>query len=1460
MIDSQTDNNEEMDVSNLDEVLDFSIVENPGANKVDTDPVDEESNEEVLNVSMTSIGDSSSGPMDSIYKGFDPNDYTEYLGRNIFMPSGGVESLNLDRANNQSFAEQAGSFLMQTAVGEIFGGTVEAAGYLLDFEGMANLITGNEKEYTNWLSDIGKKIREQTQESFEIYETNPGEMNFLDSGYWFKNGVSVASTLSMMFPALAGAKAARFLGRSISKIAAKGIKRGNKMLGKEIAEEAVDLSKNMSIRAEWATDGVTQAVISRHIENSMESSGTFEEVYSTRLQEVNPKTGELFTEDEARLSASQAASDNYRHGWLMLAQDMVQYMGIGKIFNPATKQMESAYKLATKSGKMKKAVGIATTFASEGAEEGYQHYIASRASLRSDLRAGLISKEEYDEEMSGVMSTDEAMTSMLFGGLGGSLFKAVGPKVNDLFKSKTRKEREEMASQMYESGLEARGKMYASLNIEKNKAESNDDVEQRQYQMDNIMIEMVIDGIENDRLEMVMEEIKNGPEMSKEELKAFEEKNGYKWEQALAKEGAEKALKVAKEIKEIHYKNLNKASNKNVDSHIVKAITANEYRGKLFSEMFDRSSKRNNETIENIKYDKINPPTQGFKDLMSINSQITALEKLVSLYEKTNKKETKQLKDDKAILVKSHIKNIKALKEKKEKFLKSEEYTKRDNSSNDSAAKDTYELSMPDVVGGYILSNEINDAIHTNNRKLKRLNDKVFQKKKKQQNQIEVINKSDNLDDLKSAREYIENEKDSNVINESEKKELLSAIEKREKELKKEEEALEVKRKQDQIEKEAKEELDKKNQDKTIPDNNGAAIVEEILEDPFSNEEIDHEGKDQDEDSIKLEIHVNAGKSISLFDGHDSENKKMSDISSKVYDDWINNTKDKIGTEIRYEYAKRGNHKGYKNKNTEEAKAVAAFNEAKDKGTEIPESVYKYYPLIAFVGEGNAAWVRFPNYRQAKNEETKKMFYENYYGERVKIINSLYNGVIPTTKIAHTAGGQLVTEVDENGSPKKNRIRDLKQIGEKGKIELNYSTSDGTINEINKKEKSKHFRGKVLSAGKDEKGNSIPYSGGLFLVLNKMDGTKFLTRLNLLEHTKDQADIIAEILVDVAVPPKRKPPTKNYEYKTPLRIILKKNPELAERMKEAMPNELKQLESGSVKDLLDLFVHISDSTKGNRTGLYMSGVNLYFGEKSEEIKPENRKEKLAELSKFLVENKKRQFSINMWNDTSKFPWYRDFAIDNKLINTDVVTGDQNEFQKGKYIDSEGNEKTRYVKAFAAPLPLSEEVNKKEEKTIDSTNDLKKPVQQGAADLVKEKEGVSEAEIRAAIKQKFPNNTYHLSLEEGKDLSGKEIPDKDLKDINEIRSELLNNQPTQETSDTEIINNNKESVSSENNKTLLDQPAEYAVEKGVLRRSGRLDANAKKAAESNNYTETEDEKGGHPGTNCRGKRKKDKKAL
>lgn len=1200
--------------------------------------------------------------------------------------------LGARRAELQPWTDQLGNAITQAVVGEIVGGTIEGVGYLLDFEGIANLVTGNEKEFTNWFSDMGKSLREGTQDATQIYEDTPGEMNLSDSGYWFKNSVSVASTLSMMLPSMAATKGLGMLGRGASKLAGKAGRSVGKKLGREVSEEAFDVAKQMGIQAEWMTEGITQAVVSRHIENSMEASGTFEEIYNERINQINPKTEKKFTEDEARLSASEGAASNYKHGWAMLAQDMAQYLSIGKVFNPVTRQMEVARKFATKSNIpqwAKKAAAVGGTFLSEAGEEGYQHYIASRAKLQSDLKAGLISKEEYDNQLSEVMSSDEAATSMLFGGLGGSVFQMVGPKANDAFKSKDRKEFEEAASENFNSALGDRNKAFAALQIQKNKADQGGNEREIEMAQDDIILSMVLDGIDSNNMEMVMTAIKDGPAMTEEELSKFEKDNGYEWDTELAKKGAKRALEVAEQVKEIHYKNLNKAKNKNVDAHIIKSMSRIEFQNNEYSKKFDESKRNLDKKIKDIKYDGIRKPSDNFKTKKNIESKILATKEVIrrqtEALENAIDKDSKILKSE---IIKNHNFDLSELEKEIKELNKSDESKSRDQKEGDRRASKVYDSNTQfEIADAYLEQLELNDAMTENNLQLTKLNDKNFQKALINKQTKNLIDNTTDKDMLKTFKQRIENGEISGYTKKNEQELVLKQISERIIAIEKEEKTAQAKAASEKAVDDLKKKAHDKNKNTKTPNNNVVVPVKESLEDENSGEEIWFENQFAEKQDQALEIKVNNGKSIALLDSEA--------VTSKAYKQWVHNGVSKIGTKIRYEHAKRGFHLSASNKDSRGAKAVRDFNSSVKNNTEIPQNVYDHLPLQVFIGDGDSINTFLPEKPQNNASSIEKIRYEeNYATERKNIINSFAKGEDVISIIQHSSGGDLQTQLDENGVVAENSIKDLDQVKRSGKKpHLIYTNIDGDLIEMDKNTRNKDFTAKSLSVGEDENGKPMPYRGGLFLVLNKADGTPFPVRLNFLRNTNEQAEVLAQILIDVAVPNEGKQANgkaidKKYNLSTPLSLV---DAELQEKIRKELGPEIEFLKGDPIlNDIINMFIYVNENTEGLTSQLYMKGVNLYFGEGNNHINPKNKEFKKQELVDFLKNKKRRQLNINMWNDTQNFPGYRDFVIDNKIINTNVVVG-QPEFQtetKKQYEEAGGKESgrnLRRVQVYAKPI-------------------------------------------------------------------------------------------------------------------------------------------------------------------------------
>ena len=211
-----------------------------------------------------------------------------------------LQNLPQLRAAHQTKGEQFLGFLNQALIGEVIGGTIEGTGYLLDLETYGKLFKGTEDEFGNWFSDIGKSLRTWTEESTPIY-TDPRAPKF-DPGsfaWWMKNGKSVTSTLSFMLP---------------SGLAVKGLTTISKALG---------AFQKLSPMAAWGAKGISQAAISRHMENMMEASGTNEEAYKEALQKGMSPT-------DAKEYAAKAAAKNYSLNWAMFLQDLPQYLLLNK--------------------------------------------------------------------------------------------------------------------------------------------------------------------------------------------------------------------------------------------------------------------------------------------------------------------------------------------------------------------------------------------------------------------------------------------------------------------------------------------------------------------------------------------------------------------------------------------------------------------------------------------------------------------------------------------------------------------------------------------------------------------------------------------------------------------------------------------------------------------------------------------------------------------------------------------------------------------------------------------------------------------------------------------------------------------------------------------------------------------------------------------------------------------------
>ncbi len=350
--------------------------------------------------------------------------YDEGMDYADVVEPNGVESY---RHEQQPFLESLGSTLAQAAT-EVVAGTIEGAGYLLDLPQVARTITGDEKEFHNWLTEIGSGIREGVKGQLPIY-TDPNKTGFQPGEWaWWANDVipSLASTASIAIPV-------------------GGFMKGAGMLGKLIGATE-KLAKLPSI-VQFGAKGITSAVVSRQLENMMEANGVNQELRQlegTQVNEAQAKMyrmnygvelptvknpdgtfGRIIDANAAREIAAKGAANTYKANWAMVLQDIPQYLIGGTPFGKATQKLTKtvAKELGENFapvviGNVAKAVGNAL---GEGLEESYQYGAAQYSKEMAMADAGLINRRDLSTAIKDYSNDGDMWTSFVAGTLGGAV-------------------------------------------------------------------------------------------------------------------------------------------------------------------------------------------------------------------------------------------------------------------------------------------------------------------------------------------------------------------------------------------------------------------------------------------------------------------------------------------------------------------------------------------------------------------------------------------------------------------------------------------------------------------------------------------------------------------------------------------------------------------------------------------------------------------------------------------------------------------------------------------------------------------------------------------------------------------------------------------------------------------------------------------------------------------------------
>mgnify|MGYP003642998701 CR=1 FL=1 len=1159
------------------------------------------------------------------------------------------DGLQRRRSNMQSGFDQFGNFLAQAVVGEIAGGTIEGLGYLLDVGSIIDVMQGDEAEWGNFITEFGQSIREGTEENTRIYEDPDahGWSKMLDSGWWAKNSVSVASTLSMLVPTGAAMKGLGYIG----KLAGKSAKISK---GMAATRKAVGLAEQMGQKGKWMTNGISQAVLSRNIENWMEAHGTFEDQKNKMLNEINPETGEKFTNDEATKFASDAAANNWKMGWAMLIQDIPQYLALGRVFDPISRKMVAATTAAKSKGiisKMKpwqqKLVGAGSMFLSEGGEEAYQYMISERAKLLSDLDAGIINEKEYKEKLSEAFGDEEMMTSAFWGGLGGNLFQLAGKGVNSAFKSKDQKEYEENAGKYYSEALKNQGVQMALLQQELSNVDMQDmSPATRKHVVDTIMLNMVGTALERGKYEQFYETIEQLGSMSSEDKTQFAvENNGIEFNSELAKEYIPDVLKTADKMRKRYLKLRNQNHSAVAASKIAKIEIENTaLNAKIDEKVKDIELLETGlgRTFINATENKKAKLMRDAKGLV-LARRIKALKSEISSETNDYKKGMLQVALDSVLESRDqHKKDVEQARKDIKAMGPEAKKLESDKSKDNKSAETAYKTIKPEVLNAMEQQYAAEDKILINNSIVNELGTKEGKERiKKEKERREVLSNNDSTESLDKA---IEDVKANDTFSQEEKDNLVSNLENEKKILQRKKEADELAAKKKAIDEElarAKAADDAKNPTKTPDNSKNTAPVKDNFEDEYSGEEVD---KQKVTSSTVTKNKAEMAAEI-------QPTSRLLNDTTPEWKQFINDpSAPKKGIPLRWAIADE-----YPGITPEAKQARLDFLEAKKNGTPATQNMYDYLniemSLVNELDEASDVKTRIPN-----KQSGGKHYQNGYASNRKNAIDKMIKGETVETKIKYTQGGELNLDRSskELGNIPENIITDLQQIKDVTGVEIVLSNEYGFLMDT-QKEPSEHFPQVMLTVNNDK-----PYAGGVFLVVSKADGTKFPLRLNFKRNTKEESDVLADLIIDMAVP-------NRYGNNKQLNLISSdtmisdlenhedpKMQDLYKRVTEVMGKEMELFNGeATVLDMIKTFVFASDEKTDLQRGLYWKSNKVHFGQgEGSVIDINNRDQMRGALSGFLENVKRRQFDLNAWNNT---PGYREYVISNGILNTDAST-------------------------------------------------------------------------------------------------------------------------------------------------------------------------------------------------------------
>ena len=388
------------------------------------------------------------------------DDYRRWLGdiidaQDLRTRYGG--DLRYAAAEAQSSLYLVGAAATQAILGHFVGGTLSALGSILPGGGLYKKIMGEHDDIwgqENLLAQMGSFLHHATMEDWTpIHQTQRAEKGWglQDRTWWAAQAPSIASSLSLIVPTF-------------------GVARGVAYLGK-----LTRLSAQMGRKARQWSDVVGRSILSRTFYTNTESL----DVWRTSLEYAMHEHGMNYS--EAVEYASDAASTNFRWGYVNMWQDLIQWgMIIRGNYIASAGGRKALEQYAVKSGQGsnlrvlagtgdKQLKGLSHTIASatgqtpkqlltHGFLQGFEEYNIQwqkkEAQRAADRRVGLIDEGQFEgfwDRMEDHTLDRHTWDATFWGFMGGFVFGGASGATQRIINRNTIKKQEQAMQRTIDS-------------------------------------------------------------------------------------------------------------------------------------------------------------------------------------------------------------------------------------------------------------------------------------------------------------------------------------------------------------------------------------------------------------------------------------------------------------------------------------------------------------------------------------------------------------------------------------------------------------------------------------------------------------------------------------------------------------------------------------------------------------------------------------------------------------------------------------------------------------------------------------------------------------------------------------------------------------------------------------------------------------------------------------------------